>query len=125
MSALKQFENQNYLNLETVRKNGEPVPTPVWFVIDNERIYVRTIAGSGKMKRIRNHPAVRIMPCGRAGEPLGTWITANAYEIPDEATFAHVRDLLTAKYGEMVRTFEEQARARGDRYTIVSIEPGN
>lgn len=39
---LARFENQQFMNLETFRKNGEGVKTPVWFVLDNNIIYVRT-----------------------------------------------------------------------------------
>lgn len=31
-TALHSFENQAYMNLETYRKNGEGVKTPVWMV---------------------------------------------------------------------------------------------
>lgn len=44
---LARFENQQFMNLETFRKNGEGVKTPVWFVLDNNIIYVR----SGKDSR--------------------------------------------------------------------------
>ena len=125
MSGLEQFENQSYLSLQTYRKNGEPVPTPVWFVQDGEKFYIRTIAGSGKVKRIHNNSKVQIMPCGQQGEPLGTWIAAQAHEILDEATFEHIKSFLIAKYGEMVQTLEAQARERGQKYTVILVEPEN
>jgi hypothetical protein len=59
----KPFEKQKYLNIETFRKNGEGVRTPVWFVQDGEVLYARTIANSGKVKRIRNNGQVKIAPC--------------------------------------------------------------
>lgn len=123
MSELEQFENQNYLNLQTYRRNGEAMPTPVWFVQDGEKIYVRTIAGSGKVKRIHNNANVQIRPCGQRGEPLGVWQAAQAHEMLDEATYAHVKALLIAKYGEMVQTLETQAHERGQRYVAFLIEP--
>lgn len=123
MSEIHQFENQDYLNLLTYRKNETAVPTPVWFVQDGDKFYVRTIAGSGKVKRIHNNPKVQIMPCGRSGEPLGTWLTAQAHEMPDRETFEHVKSLLIAKYGEMVQALEAQAQERGQKYTILLVEP--
>ncbi len=47
------------------------MPTLVWFVQDGNVLYVRTIQDSGKVKRARNTLRMRIVPCGRAGEPLG------------------------------------------------------
>ena len=39
-SGLDQFANQNYLSLETFKKNGDGVKTPVWFVLDRGVFYV-------------------------------------------------------------------------------------
>jgi len=39
-----------YINLETYRRNGQPVATPVWFTIDdtNKMVYVVTRTETGK-----------------------------------------------------------------------------
>ncbi len=118
---LKQFAGHHYLNLETLRKNGQPVLTPVWFTQDGERLYVRTIENSGKVKRIRRNANVRVMPCGRAGEPLGEWVSATARETRAPAVFARVRELLLEKYGAMVQAFEAQTAAQGLAYTVLEI----
>jgi len=123
MSGIEQFENQSYLSLQTYRKNGAAMPTPVWFAQAGEQFYIRTIAGSGKVKRIHNNPKVQIMPCGRVGEPLGTWIAAQAQEILDDETFTLVRSLLLAKYGEAFKATETQAS--GQKYTVLLIKPEN
>jgi PPOX class probable F420-dependent enzyme len=121
---LLQFANQHYLNLESFRQNGQGVKTPVWFVQDGEILYTRTARTSGKVKRIRRQPRVNVMPCGQMGEPLGEWLAAQAQETTDAATAQHVRDLLVAKYGEMVAMFEAQTQAKGLEYTVLVIEPG-
>lgn len=77
-SDISQFEGQKYLNLETFRKSGVGVKTPVWFVEQDGVRYVRTISDSGKVKRIRNNGRVRIVPCKSQGEPLGEWVEAQA-----------------------------------------------
>ena len=118
---LEQFKDQKYLNLETFRKNGQSMPTPVWFVQDGETFYVRTVAGAGKVKRVRNNGQVRIMPCGQVGEPLGTWVDAHAEEATDETTSVLVRGLLLAKYGPMVEMFEKQTYEKGLKYTVIKI----
>ncbi|WKT57944.1 PPOX class F420-dependent oxidoreductase [Candidatus Nitrosotenuis chungbukensis] len=63
--------DQKYINLETYRKSGKPVCTPVWFVTDNNTIYVITTKETGKVKRLQNNKNVRIAPCGFRGEPRG------------------------------------------------------
>lgn len=117
------FSGHQYLNLETLRKNGQPVRTPVWFVEMDGVIYIRTIQNSGKVKRIRNHPHVRIMPCGRLGEPLGEWMMAVAREVNTPEIMARVRERLIAKYGAMVEMFEAQTAAQGLNYTVLEIAP--
>jgi hypothetical protein len=93
------FENQTYLNLETFRKSGLGVPTPVWFVQDGETLYVGTVDNSGKVKRIRNNAHVRIAPCDMGGGLLGEWVDAQAHMVTDPAVFKRVDHLLTRKYG--------------------------
>jgi len=83
MNTNGQFHNQAFLNLETFRKDGTGVRTPVWFVEDGKLFYVRTLADSWKVKRIRNNSRVRVVSCKAQGEPLGEWVTAAARQIDD------------------------------------------
>ena len=53
---LGQFEGQKYLNLESYRKTGAAVATPVWFADDGNELYIYSLADAGKVKRIRNNP---------------------------------------------------------------------
>jgi PPOX class probable F420-dependent enzyme len=101
-NALTQFEKQRYLNMETYRKTGKPVATPLWFAEENGTLYVYSLANAGKVKRIRNNPKVRIVPCDMRGKPKGEWVEARA-RIMDErgATLGH--NLLIKKYGWMKR----------------------
>ncbi len=64
---ISQFLNQKYINLETYRRNGQAVLTTVWFVMDAGTIYIRTDMNSGKVKRIKNNPNIRITPSGVRG----------------------------------------------------------
>jgi len=117
-----QLQNQNYLNIETFRINGLGVKTPVWFVMDNQVIYVRTVENSGKIKRIRNSNKVQVAPCKMDGTPLGSWIPARAKEIKDPETDKYVDNLLGKKYGFQKKLFAWMSRRRGDRYTVLKIE---
>jgi len=62
---------QKYLSLATFRKSGVAVYTPVWFGESNGKIYVKTRNDSGKFKRIRNNPAVKVAPCNARGKITG------------------------------------------------------
>jgi uncharacterized protein len=121
-SSLEQFKVQDFLNLQTFRKDGQGVATPVWFVQDDKIIYVRTLATSGKVKRIHHNPQVEVMPCGMNGEPLGVWVPAQARELVDVGSYAKVAGLLAAKYGEQPKIYETLAIARGEKYTVLEIK---
>ena len=121
--TLKQFEKQNYLNIETVRKNGQAVKTPVWFVQDGETFFVWTQAGSGKAKRVRNNGAVRVAPCTSSGEVLGEWIPAQAQTNEAPEAIQHVEKLMKNKYGIMFHIFGLLGRLRGGaKYTAIKIQ---
>jgi PPOX class probable F420-dependent enzyme len=121
MNALEQFKKQKYLNLETFRRNGESMKTPVWFVQDDEILYVQTIANSGKVKRIRNNGNVNITPCKMDGTPTGSWVPAIARDVTDAEIANKVNRLLEQKYGLMKKIFTLQARSQVRKDTVLEI----
>jgi hypothetical protein len=99
------FAGHKYLNLETFKKSGDGVKTPVWFVADpsasldsnGAKLYAYTIGVSGKVKRVRNNARVRIAPCDMRGRVLGEWVEARAEIITGEEA-ARGMQLLNRKY---------------------------
>jgi len=67
MSQFTALNNAQYMSLKTFRKNGDGVPTPVWFAEENDKLYVMTLAHAGKVKRIRNNSTIEIAPCDVRG----------------------------------------------------------
>lgn len=122
MSFQTAFDRQQYLNLETFRKSGAGVKTPVWFVQDAGSLFVRTDATSAKVKRIRNNPQVSIAPCKVDGAVLGDWIKATARIVNDEAIDRKVDRLLTKKYGVLKFLFGLAAAIQGRKYTIIEVK---
>jgi uncharacterized protein len=96
---LKQFKDQEFLSLETFRKNGIGVKTPIWFAQEGAVLYLWTVGESGKIKRIRNNPQVCIAPCKRLGEVTGEWLAARASVDDSAAAVQHVERLLSRKLG--------------------------
>src|SRR5213083_2116862 len=94
---LSQFAGEKYLNLETYRKNGKAVATPVWFAQNGSVLYIYSLADAGKVKRIRNNPRVRVAPCDMRGKLLGEWSDARAEIVTGEAA-ARGMQLLNKKY---------------------------
>lgn len=53
---------------------------------------------SGKVKRIRRNPAVRIVPCDVTGKINGNWVSGTA-RFMDDPEVAEVQRLYNKKYG--------------------------
>jgi uncharacterized protein len=92
-----ELQRQNYLSLATFRKNGTAVYTPVWFAEDGGNIYVMTRSDSGKYKRIRNIPEVRIAPSTVRGRITGPEFPAHARILPPE-DWEKARKAIRGKY---------------------------
>ena len=120
---LRPFEKQAYLNLKTFRKTGIGVPTPVWFAEHEGVLYVRTIDGSGKVNRIRNHSNVQVAPCDSRGKLLGEWLEAQAHLVTNQGTIDLVDRLLNQKYGFQRTLFNLLGRVRKEKGATIAIEP--
>ena len=96
------FLDQKYINLETYKKDGTPVRTPVWFVIGNDLIYVITRDSTGKVKRLKNNQDVQIVSCSFKGEPKNEWIKGKAEKITGEEEDKIIK-LRKKKYGMFAR----------------------
>ena len=122
-NQLDQFLDQKYINLETYKRDGTPIKTPVWFVIDNDLIYVITRDSTGKVKRLRNNHDVRIVSCSFKGEPKNEWVKAKAESITgDEAD--KVIKLRKKKYGMSARLIGLFTSQKGNLvvYSIKTID---
>jgi uncharacterized protein len=64
--------------LVSYRRDGTPVPTPVWAAAAGGRLYVRTEREAGKVKRLRREPRLLVAPCTLRGKPLGAPFEATA-----------------------------------------------
>ncbi len=104
---------ESYINLETFRKNGEGVKTPVWVVGKNGKLYVWTGADSWKVKRIRHNGQVRVAKSDARGNTDGSWITAQARILDTPNADQQLQRELAAKYGLMYRLTRLVQRLRG------------
>jgi uncharacterized protein len=91
------IHDQKYISLTTFRKTGAGVPTPIWFGEENNKLYVMTISTTGKVKRVRNNPQVRVAACTMRGKVTGPEFAATARLLPPEE-HAHARQTINRKY---------------------------
>jgi uncharacterized protein len=121
MNSLEQFSKKKYLNLETFRKSGQGIQTPVWFVQSGESLYVQTMVNSGKVKRIRNNGRVNIAPCRMNGKLTGSWVPAQARLVTDPKLSTAADRLLNRKYGLLKKIFSSQRASKGAQDIILEI----
>jgi uncharacterized protein len=118
---LLQFADEKYINVETYRKNGQGVRTPVWFVESNDDdsiLYIRTSNDAGKYKRIRNNPSVQIAPCDMRGGVKGKWVKGEA-RIASEDEKMKAFKMLEKKYGMMYKM--TRMLRSGKNYVVIAI----
>jgi len=116
------LEGYKNANLATFRKSGEPVVTPVWYAVLDGKLYVRTGAGSDKIKRIRGDPRVRLAPATLRGKRIGPESEARARILgPGEEELAEkAMKLLKQRYGTMPIVDLLVGR---EEHAILEIEP--
>ena len=78
-SPLRTLERSRLLDLTTFRTSGVGVTTPVRFAIDGDRIVVSVRTDSGKVKRLRADPNVRV-----AGHGDPHWLHGTIRELRAE-----------------------------------------
>jgi uncharacterized protein len=113
---LSAFVGRKYALLTTFRRDGTPVPTPVWFGVADGRLYVRSEAEVWKVKRIRNDPHVRVAPATVRGKPLGPTTEATARVLPS-AEEERAEAALAANYGLGRRLYERG----GERLSVDTV----
>jgi hypothetical protein len=121
------FAGHKYISVETVRKSGEGVKTPVWFAeaaLDAPApvLYVYSTGDSGKAKRIRNNPRVRVAPCDMRGNVTGDWVDARAEILQGEAAAVGMR-ALNRKYMPWKQLLDIFAAFRKNGRIVFAIRP--
>jgi PPOX class probable F420-dependent enzyme len=113
LNNLASFTNAKYISVETYRKSGQAIKTPVWFVVYDDLIHVITREKTGKVKRLRNNPKLKFALCNFSGKLLGDWHSGNV-EFVSGKEFEKVLELRRKKYGIMDVIARFASRNKGD-----------
>ncbi|GIE92916.1 hypothetical protein Ari01nite_03810 [Paractinoplanes rishiriensis] len=122
--SLEQLGAERTLLLETRKRDGSWVGTPVNLVVENGRAYFKSYDASGKAKRLRNFPDVWVTPCTFRGRVRGERVAGRATLLDgDSAAAGRAAALLARKHpllqGRMVPAFH---RRRGYRTLFYELE---
>ncbi len=121
MSAIDALGKARYVNLETFRKNGTGVRTPVWVAPDGGELVIFTNGDSYKVKRLRRNSKIRIAECNVRGALKGPWHDGTARFVDDEAGKQSVLRALHEKYGWQMTLADWGGRLRGSKKDWVFI----
>jgi PPOX class probable F420-dependent enzyme len=120
---LSDLGNPKYIAVETFRKNGEGVKTPVWTVPKDGKLLVWTQGDSWKVKRARNNPRVRVAKCDMRGNIEGPWTEGVVSSISDEKDVKKMMSRrLRRKYPFMVAFVSLVAFVRRENTGQVVVE---
>jgi len=116
------LEAAEYALVVTFRRSGLPVPTPMWFGLQEGRAYVRSLVDADKIRRLRHDQRVRVAPCTVRGRPTGPFadgvariLTAEESEIAEAALDRH--------YGLRRRLYEGLGSRLGVQTVYVELAP--
>ena len=92
--------DEKYVLLTTFRRNGDAVPTPVWIAaLPDGTAGFTTEIDSGKVKRIRNNPAVTLQPCTMRGRvAAGSSIVTATADVLVGGEARPISNAVTRKY---------------------------
>ena len=122
LGPFSQFEGEKVISLETYRRNGQPVRTPVWFLKEDGTLYVHTDDSTGKVKRIRRNPKVRVAPSHFRGKPKADYIEAQAELEISPGTVEKYHSEIYKKYGlqaTFTRFLQRFSRSKANDIIIV------
>ena len=101
---LLDFAEVQYINLETFKKDGTKVTTPVWVAQQNNSLVVTTGKNAGKVKRIRNNGKAIIYTTNQSGsKKLSEELEVKGSILIDEDLKTEAVTILKKKYGIMAK----------------------
>jgi len=101
---LLDFADVQYINLETFKKDGTKVTTPVWVAQLNNTLVVTTGKNAGKVKRIRNNGKAIIYTTNQSGsKKLSEELVVQGSILTDEDLKTEAVNILKKKYGMMAK----------------------
>jgi hypothetical protein len=93
------LDRERYISLETFKKDGNGVKTPVWAAPLDGKLVIFTAGDSFKVKRLGRNPKARAAACDMRGNVHGAWHEGSCRIVDDAATQTRIHAALRKKYG--------------------------
>ena len=117
MGFAETIKSKKYITVETYKRDGQGVMTPVWFYVKDDCIYVITRSKTGKAKRLKNNPKVRVAQCTIKGKITGPWAHGIA-EILNKSDTSDALALRDKKYGMVASFAKFFTRSKGEFFAF-------
>lgn len=118
------LRGQKYAVVVTFRRQGDPVPSPLWFGVDEAgHAYIKTRRDAGKVKRLRNDSRALLAVSNARGKPKGPAIRSTGRVLPREE-WPHAEETLAAAYGIGRRISERLLGGPDEMAGYIEITPG-
>lgn len=121
------FAKEPYISLETFKKDGNGVKTPVWAAPLDGKLVVMSAGDAFKVKRLRRDSHARVAACDMRGNVRGDWREGTGRVIDDAAHVTRAHAALRQKYGWQMAMGDFFARIAGRinkrAYLEITIPP--
>jgi nitroimidazol reductase NimA-like FMN-containing flavoprotein (pyridoxamine 5'-phosphate oxidase superfamily) len=123
------LKSQKLLYIATITKDGRPHNTPVWYVVEGQKIYFRVQPYKKKLKnmRINTYVSASIASGEKYTQLKGVSILAKCKFLDNEKTISKINEMLLKRY-EGERNYSEMPSEWREKYQnekriIVELEP--
>ncbi len=119
---LSALEGQKHALVVTFKRDGTPVPTPVWSGVADGKLFFRTESDTAKVKRVRNDPHVRVGPCNSSGKPRGPLTEGRARVVAPEEE-EHAEAAVQSNFGKGRQVYERMGERMGVKVVYIEVTP--
>lgn len=123
MDPFAALAQASYVSIESYRREGSAVRTPVWITAEGGKLFCWTLSNSGKVKRIGNNPRVRLARCQANGRIQGEWIEALGRVLHEPMDVKTQARRMRAKYGMKFQPFRLLSLLRRTRGVAIEFRP--
>jgi len=117
-SLARRLQTEEVIWLTTVRADGSPVPTPVWFLWNGESFLIYTQPGSHKLRHIAHNPAVALnFNTDEAGGSVAVFSGTAA--VDDQPPPAAEVEAYFTKYAEGIQSIGLTRETMAAEYSVV------
>ena len=121
--ALQKLESETVIWLTTVTANGTPQPRPVWFIWQNDKVIIYSMASAKKVEHIRKNPNVSLHFNMASPEDDAYVIIGKAAIATSQTPVLKVNEYLQ-KYTQGIQDIKMNPESFNDAYSVrIEINP--